>query len=126
MHNLGDGGVELVPIAIGDDFATIFPLGAVAFGDRSEGVRRAAALDAVIGNDGVDDVFRAALGRVAIDAIGGGGGVGGNGEFCGLVAAPLRRLSATIHKFNVLSWDSSRRILPTKTSSFPSANRGIG
>jgi hypothetical protein len=59
----------------------------VAFGDRSEGVRRAAALDAVIGNDGVDDVFRAALGHVAIDAIGGGGGVGGNGEFCGLVAA---------------------------------------
>ena len=87
MHDLGDGGVKLVPIAIRDDFAPIFPLGAVAFGHRGEGVRRGPALDAVIGNDGVNHVFRAALGHVAIDAIGCDGGMGGGGEFGRLVAA---------------------------------------
>ena len=43
-----------------------------------------------------------------------------------LVAAPLRKLSATIHKFRVLGRVKSRRIRPTKTASFPSANLGMG
>ena len=43
-----------------------------------------------------------------------------------LVAAPFLKLSATIHMFKVFSWLSSRRILPTKTSSFPCAYIGIG
>ncbi len=42
------------------------------------------------------------------------------------VAAPFRRLSATIHILSVFGWLSSRRIRPTKTSSFPWAYKGIG
>ena len=42
------------------------------------------------------------------------------------VAAPLRRLSATIHKFIAFSREKSLRILPTKTSSFPATVIGIG
>ncbi len=43
-----------------------------------------------------------------------------------LVAAPLRRLSLTIHMFSVFGWLSSLRNLPTKTSSFSCAHSGIG
>ena len=43
-----------------------------------------------------------------------------------LVAAPLRRLSATIQRSSARSSPGSRRILPTKTSSRPSASAAIG
>lgn len=43
-----------------------------------------------------------------------------------LVAAPLRRLSATIHRFKLLGWEKSLRIRPTNTSFLPSANAGVG
>ena len=42
------------------------------------------------------------------------------------VAAPLRRLSDTIHMLNARGWESSGRIRPTKTSSRPSATSGEG
>ena len=43
-----------------------------------------------------------------------------------LVAAPLRRLSATHQRLRPFSTEKSRRMRPTKTSSLPSAKRGIG
>src|SRR5881398_1323998 len=43
-----------------------------------------------------------------------------------LVAAPLRRLSLTIHIFSVLGCVSSRRRRPTNTSSLSCAHIGIG
>src|SRR5262249_62251706 len=43
-----------------------------------------------------------------------------------LVAAPLRRLSATTHKFRPLATVGSRRTRPTKTSSRPSAASASG
>ena len=43
-----------------------------------------------------------------------------------LVAAPLRRLSATTQRFRELGCEKSRRMRPTKTSSKPSAYFGIG
>src|SRR5687767_8337475 len=43
-----------------------------------------------------------------------------------LVAAPLRRLSLTIHIFKVLGWLSSLLNLPTSTSSLSCASIGIG
>ena len=43
-----------------------------------------------------------------------------------LVAAPLRRLSLTIHMLSARGWDSSRRIRPTNTSSRPAARSGVG
>jgi hypothetical protein len=42
------------------------------------------------------------------------------------VAAPLRRLSDTIHRSSACSWPGSRRMRPTKTSSWPSASIAIG
>lgn len=43
-----------------------------------------------------------------------------------LVAAPFRRLSATIQRFKPLSTEWSRRIRPTKTPSLSLANKGMG
>ena len=43
-----------------------------------------------------------------------------------LIAAPLRRLSATIQRCNPCTSVKSRRIRPTKTSSFPAALIGMG
>ena len=43
-----------------------------------------------------------------------------------LVAAPLRRLSATHQRLRPFLTEKSRRMRPTKTSSLPSAKRGIG
>ena len=43
-----------------------------------------------------------------------------------LVAAPLRRLSATIHSARPFVRESSRRIRPTNTSSLPEASSGSG
>jgi hypothetical protein len=42
------------------------------------------------------------------------------------VAAPLRRLSDTIHRSSAWSWPGSRRMRPTNTSSLPSASIAIG
>ena len=42
------------------------------------------------------------------------------------VAAPFLKLSLTTHIFSELACDSSLLILPTKTSSLPFANIGIG
>src|SRR5882672_3399832 len=42
------------------------------------------------------------------------------------VAAPLRRLSETIQRLSEFACDSSLRMRPTNTSSFPSASIGIG
>ncbi len=41
-------------------------------------------------------------------------------------AAPLRRLSATIHITRPLGWEVSRRMRPTNTSSVPAAIQGCG
>lgn len=41
-------------------------------------------------------------------------------------AAPLRRLSLTIHRFSAISQEISPRILPTKVASFPSASTAMG
>ena len=43
-----------------------------------------------------------------------------------LVAAPLRRLSATIHRSSARSWPASRRMRPTNTSSWPLASIASG
>ena len=42
------------------------------------------------------------------------------------MAAPLRRLSLTIHMLSARGCDSSRRIRPTNTSSRPAARSGVG
>src|SRR5262249_43452088 len=43
-----------------------------------------------------------------------------------LVAAPLRKLSETIHTSSARSWPGSRRIRPTNTSSRPAASIASG
>ena len=43
-----------------------------------------------------------------------------------LVAAPLRRLLPTIQRFRQRSWEGSRRMRPTSTSSRPAASSAVG
>lgn len=71
VGDLGDGGVQIVLGAVGYDLAAVIVRGAVLFRNGCERIWRRLALDEMVRHDRVYDVFTAALGHMAADAVAG-------------------------------------------------------